>query len=115
MTYILLHNPRCSKSRGGLAMLQEAGIDPEIRLYMSEDQKLGISDLRDLMTKLGVDTPRAFWRQKEAREAGLTDTSGDEEILAAMAENPRIIERPIGINGKNAVVGRPNEKLLEIS
>ncbi|MGV6820570.1 MAG: ArsC/Spx/MgsR family protein [Parvularcula sp.] len=115
MTYILLHNPRCSKSRGGLAMLREAGIDPEIRLYMADDQKLGISDLRELMAKLGVDTPRAFWRQKEAREAGLDDASSDEEILAAMAENPRIIERPIGIKGNRAVVGRPNEKLLDIS
>lgn len=63
---------------------------------------------------MGVKSPRAFLREKDAAAAGLPETASDEEVYAAMAENPKLIQRPIGINGKKAVLGRPNEKLLEI-
>mgnify|MGYP001796534235 CR=1 FL=1 len=114
MTYILLHNPGCGSSKKGLALLQENGIEPEVRKYASKTGQLSEDELRDIAKKMGGVSPRAFWREKDAAAAGLDDSSTDDEIFAAMAENPKVIQRPIGINGKKAVLGRPNDKLLEI-
>lgn len=115
MAYILIHHTGCGSSRKGLALLQENGIEPEIRKYMNKSELLTEDELRGIAKKLSAKSPREFWRAKDAAAAGLDDNSSDDEIFAAMAENPKIIERPIGINGKKAAVGRPNEKLLEIA
>ena len=114
MAFILIHNPSCGSSKKGLALLRENGIEPEIRKYMTKGAQLTEDELRDIAKKMGADSPRDFWREKDATATGLDENSSDDEIYAAMAENPKIIQRPIGINGKKAVLGRPNERLLEI-
>ena len=114
MAYILLHHTGCGTSRKGLALLQENGIEPEVRKYMNKSEQLGIDELKDIARKMGADSPRVFLREKNAKERGLPDDIDGEELYQAMAEDPYIIQRPIGINGKKAILGRPNEKLLEI-
>ncbi|MEO0974252.1 MAG: ArsC/Spx/MgsR family protein [Pseudomonadota bacterium] len=114
MTYVLIHNPSCGSSKKGLALLQEHGVEPEVRKYANKSEQLSESELRDIATKMGGVSPREFMRDKDAAKAGLGEGASDDEIFAAMAQNPRLIQRPIGINGRRAVVGRPNERLLEI-
>lgn len=114
MTYILLHHTGCSTSRNGLALLQENGIEPEIRKYMNAGEALTIEELKDIAKKMGNVSPRAFLREKDAKKFDIPDSLSDEELYAAMADNPKLIQRPIGIKGEKAVLGRPIEKLLEI-
>lgn len=114
MTYILIHHTGCGSSKKGLVLLQENGIEPEVRKYMNAGARLSADDLKDVAKKMGGVSPRAFLREKDAVKFELPDTASDEEVFAAMAENPRLIQRPIGINGDKAVLGRPNDKLLEI-
>ena len=99
MTYTLLHHSGCSTSRKGLALLQENGVEPEVRKYMNASEQLSLDELKDIAKKMGASSPREFLRDK---------------IFQAMAANPKIIQRPIGIVGKQAVLGRPIEKLLEL-
>lgn len=114
MTYILIHHTGCGSSKKGLALLQENGIEPEVRKYMNVSERLTVEELKDIAKKMGVDSPRAFLRDKDAKKFELPETASDAEVYAAMADNPRLIQRPIGIHGKKAALGRPNEKLLEI-
>lgn len=114
MTYILLHNPGCGSSKKGLELLQANGVTPEIRKYATATERLSLDELKDLAQKMGNLSPRAFLREKDAVTAGLAITASDEDVFAAMAANPKLIQRPIGINGKKAVLGRPNERLLDI-
>ncbi|MFN4024342.1 MAG: ArsC/Spx/MgsR family protein [Hyphomonas sp.] len=114
MPYILIHNPGCGSSKKGLELLKANGVEPQVRKYMSAGERLSVEELKDIAKKMGGVSPRAFLREKDAAAAGLSDKAGDEQVFAAMAENPKLIQRPIGINGKKAVLGRPNEKLLEI-
>jgi len=114
MSITLYHNPRCSKSRETLKLLQERGIEPEIREYLkdvpSEDE------LKSVLAALNI-SPRELLRVKEAeyKEAGLDDQSmSDDAIIKAMTEYPKLIERPIVINGEHARIGRPPESVLEI-
>lgn len=110
----LYHNPRCSKSREALALLQNKGIDPEIILYLEKPptQKA----LKGLLSQLQIPA-RALLRKTEDiyKELGLADESLSEAaLIKAMVENPKLIERPIAINGDKAVVGRPPERVLDI-
>jgi len=114
MTYILIHNPGCGSSKKGLALLQESGVEPEIRKYMLKDSRLSEAELRDIAAKMGDVSPKAFWREKDAERIGLTGEASDDAVFAAMAQNPKLIQRPIGIKGDKAVLGRPNARLLEI-
>ena len=114
MAYVLIHNPSCGSSKKGLALLEENGVEPEIRKYMNKSEQLSESELRDIARKLGEVSPRAFLREKDAAKVGLAGDASDDEVFAAMAENPRLIQRPIGVHGDRAVLGRPNARLLEI-
>ncbi len=114
MTYILIHNPGCGSSKKGLALLQENGVEPEIRKYMSASAQLTDAELRDIAAKMGGVSPRQFLREKDAEKAGLHADASDDAVFAAMATNPKLIQRPIGLNGDRAVLGRPNARLLEI-
>ena len=114
MSYILIHHTGCGTSRKGLALLQENGIEPEIRKYMNASSGLSVEELKDIAAKMGVDSPRAFLRDKDAKKFELPDTASDEEVYAAMADNPRLIQRPIGIKGNKAALGRPIDNLLGI-
>ena len=113
MTYTLIHFPKCSNSRRGLELLKANGVTPEIRLYMKDENRLSETELREIAAKMG-EGPRAFLREKNGREAGIDETSTNDDIFAEMARNPAIIQRPIGIHEGRAVMGRPQEKLLEI-
>lgn len=115
MTYILIHHTGCGSSKKGLALLQEKGIEPEIRKYMNATSRLSEDELRDIAKKMGGVSPRDFMRAKDAEKFGLAESASDDEVFRAMAEEPKLIQRPIGINGDKAVLGRPNEKLLEIA
>ena len=114
MTYILIHHTGCGSSKKGLALLQENGVEPEIWKYMNAGARLSEDELRDIAKKMGGVSPREFMRAKDAEKAELPETASDDEVFAAMAENPKLIQRPIGINGDKAILGRPNDKLLEI-
>lgn len=112
--YVLYHNPRCSKSRAALDLLQENGIEPEIVRYL--DEPLDAQALRDLTRKLGI-RPRELLRsgEDEYRSLGLADESVDDDaIIKAMAAHPRLIQRPILVRGDRAVIGRPPERVLEL-
>ncbi|MEO9970060.1 MAG: ArsC/Spx/MgsR family protein [Hyphomonadaceae bacterium] len=114
MTYTLIHNSGCGSSKKGLLLLQEAGVDVTVRKYTTESGRLSLDEIRDLARKMGNVSPRVFLREKDAVKVGLPDTASDEEVFAAMADNPKLIQRPIGIHGDRAILGRPNERLLEI-
>lgn len=107
------HNPRCSKSRGALALLAERGIDPTVLRYL--DDAPSREQLVDVLRRLGTEDPRAIVRTGEARyrELGLAG-AGPEALLDAMAANPILIERPIVLVGERAVVARPPERALEL-
>jgi arsenate reductase len=110
----LYHNPRCSKSRGALELLEARGLVPTIVRYLETPPSA--AELRDLLAKLGL-TARQLLRtgEDEYNTLGLDDASlSEEQLIAAMTTHPKLIERPILIAGDKAVVGRPPEKVLEI-
>lgn len=114
MVVTIYHNPRCSKSRQTLKLLQDKGIEPRIVEYLRTPPDK--ETLRHLVTMLGI-SPRELLRRKEApyKELGLADPQkSDEEIIAAMVEHPVLIERPIVVKGERAALGRPPEQVLEI-
>jgi arsenate reductase len=107
------HNPRCSKSRGALALLAEHGVDPRIVRYLDETPSR--AGLLDVLRRLGTDDPRTITRTGEPRyrELGLSDADSD-TLLDALVANPILIERPIVLVGERAVVARPPERALEL-
>jgi len=112
MTVTIYHNPRCSKSRATLALLQDKGVSPEIVEYLNAPPS--IEELKRILAMLGM-KPRELLRTKEAKEAGLDDPNlSDDALIAGMVANPIVIERPIVLSGGNARIGRPPESVLEI-
>jgi arsenate reductase len=110
----LYHNPRCSKSRGALELLEARGLTPTIIRYLETPPDA--AQLRDLLGKLGI-SARELLRtgEEEYKALSLADTRlSDEQLIAAMAANPKLIERPILVVGDKAVIGRPPERVLEI-
>ena len=111
--YTIYHNPRCSKSRNTLALLQEKGIEPDIVLYL--ETQPDADEIADLLGKLGIAASQLVRRGEEAYKAcGLSAASSDADVLAAMASQPKLIERPIVVRGDRAVLGRPPENVLEL-
>lgn len=111
----IYHNPRCSKSRETLALLQERGIEPEVVLYLQTPPTR--DTLKILLQKLGMQSIRQLMRTKEPlyHELGLAEeTKSEAELIAALVDNPSLIERPIVINGDQARIGRPPEAVLGI-
>jgi len=106
----IYHNPRCSKSRAGLALLEEQGIEPEIIKYL--DTPPTTEELTALLQKLDM-KPRELMRTKEAiyKELGLGDVDNEKQLIEAMVAHPKLIERPVVIRGGKAVVGRPLENI----
>ena len=109
----IYHNPRCSKSRAGLALLEEQRIEPEIIRYL--DTPPTVAELTALLQKLDMN-PRELMRTKEAiyKELGLGDVEDDTKLIEAMAAHPKLIERPIVIRGDKAVIGRPMENVTAL-
>jgi len=111
----IFHNPRCSKSRATLALLREHGVEPEIIEYLKTPPSA--AELERILSLLGME-PRELMRRKEAeyRETGLDDPKlSHADLVATLAEHPRLIERPIVIrDGRRAALGRPPESVLEL-
>ncbi|MFT4825153.1 MAG: arsenate reductase [Halioglobus sp.] len=109
--FTIYHNPRCSKSRATLALLEERGIAPEIILYL--DSGLDRKALAGLLTKLGMSAHGLVRTGEEVyKTCGLGKESSEQDVVAAMSEYPKLIERPIVVHGNKAVLGRPPENVL---
>ena len=110
----LYHNPRCSKSRQALALLQEHGIEPDVRLYLENPPTT--AELKKLLVKLGIGardllrTGEDAYKELNLKDERLSETA----LIKAMAAHPKLIERPIAIKDDQAVIGRPPENLLAL-
>lgn len=111
----IIHNPRCSKSRQTLALLEEQGAAPAVVEYLKHP--LAVKELKEIFKKLNVESVRQMMRTKEPeyKDANLGDDDvSDDALFEAMANTPKLIERPIVIKGEQARIGRPPESVLEI-
>ncbi len=110
----IYHNPRCTKSRQTLELLEQRGIKPKIIEYL--DTPPSAAELKHLLKLLGMParellrTKEDEYRQEKLDDPGLSDA----EIISAMIKHPRLIERPIVVAGNKAAIGRPPEKVLKI-
>lgn len=114
MTIEIWHNPRCSKSRETLALLEQKDITPNVFLYL--DEKPSATRIAQILTKLNI-TPRELLRNSEDayKEQNLKNKDlTDQQLITAMVKEPKLIQRPIVINGDQARLGRPPEDVLEI-
>ena len=114
MRVTIYHNPRCSKSRHTLALLEQRGLKPEVVEYLQQPPTR--QQLKKILKWLGL-KPRDLLRRSEDlyRELNLDDlTLSDEKLISAMAEYPILIERPIVLANGKAAIGRPPEQVLVI-
>ena len=109
----IYHNPRCAKSRQTLCLIQKNGVEPKVVEYLKD--LLTAKDLRELIDLLGI-APLALVRKNEAvwKERFKGKDLSDEEVIKAMVENPKLIERPIVVKQKKAVLGRPPDNVLQL-
>lgn len=107
------HNPRCSKSREALALLEQHGVRPTIRDYLKEPPSA--DEISAVISRLRLGSARDLMRTKEAvyKELDLKSVEDEAALVKAMADNPKLIERPILIHGERAAIGRPVENILE--
>lgn len=110
----LYHNPRCSKSRDALNLLREQGHEPEVILYLETPPTA--KTLKALLGKLGISARDLLRKGEDAyKELNLADdTLSEAALIKAMVENPKLIERPIAVNGDKAIIGRPPENVKAI-
>jgi arsenate reductase len=114
MKVTIYHNPRCSKSRQTLQLIQEQGIEPDIIKYLETPPSA--EEIKTILTKLAIE-PRELLRKNEPdyKAAGLNDTSLDDDtVINAMVDHPKLIERPIVLANDQAIIGRPPENVLAI-
>ncbi len=107
------HNPRCSKSRNALALLEEKGVDVEVVKYL--DTPPSKVELVQMLKMLGI-SARELMRTKEEiyKELNLNNETDEDKLIAAMVANPKLIERPIVIKDGKAAIGRPMENIIEL-
>lgn len=109
----IYHNPRCGKSRGALAILEEHGIEPVIVEYLKTP--LTKSELRALLAKLRMKPEQIVRKGEDIYKSQFSNKSlSDDQWLDALAGHPILIERPIVVKGTRAVIGRPPEKVLDL-
>ncbi len=110
----IYHNPRCSKSRQTLALLEENGLTPEVVLYLETPPSA--ETLKDLLNKLGISARDLLRKGEDAyKDNNLKNPElSDAELIDAMVRHPKLIERPIVVKGDKAVLGRPPENALEL-
>lgn len=114
MSVTIWHNPRCSKSRTTLGLLEEKGIKPEIVLYLENPPSK--EEIENVLNLLGLE-PLALMRKGEAvfKENNLSEPSlSRDDLITAMVENPILIERPVVLANGKAALGRPLEDVLKI-
>lgn len=109
MPLTIYHNPRCSKSRQTLAIIENAGHNPHIVRYL--DDPLSESEIKTLLGRLGLASARDMMRTGESvyKEMNLKTVTDEYALIRAMATVPKLIERPIVDNGEKAIIGRPPE------
>jgi len=114
MSLKIYHNPRCSKSRQTLALIESAGAEVETVLYLQD--LLTEPEIKDLIAKLGFASARELMRKGEAKYKELNLKAEDNEaaLVAAMASHPKLIERPIVVKGNQAILGRPPENAKKL-
>ncbi len=115
MSVVIYHNPRCSKSRQTLELLEQNGVTPEVVKYL--DTPLNVDELKVLYAQLGFSSVREMMRTKEDvyKELGLGEASvSDEQLFETMAQNPKLFERPVVVANGKAKIGRPPEQVLDI-
>jgi len=107
------HNPRCSKSRNAVALLEEEGVEAEVVKYLETPHTN--DEIKSLLKMLNI-SARELMRTKEEiyKELGLKAVEDEEKLISAMVENPRLIERPIVIKDGKAAIGRPIENIIEL-
>lgn len=107
------HNPRCSKSREALKLLEEKGVEVEVFKYL--DKEITKEDIKKLLEMIGAKA-RDIMRTKESiyKELGLKDVDDDEKLIEAMVKYHKLIERPIVIKDGKAIIGRPPTKVLDL-
>ena len=106
------HNPRCSKSREAMSILDESGLESEVVKYL--DVKPSADEIREVLKMLDL-TPRELMRTKESiyKELNLKDEIDEDRLIEAMEANPKLIERPILIKGSKAIIGRPTSIIAD--
>ena len=110
MTTTIWHNPRCSKSRQTLALLEERSISPDVRLYL--DDTPSTSEMAEVLRQLDIKPWELLRRgEKVFKELGLDKDTADKALIEAMSANPILIERPIVIHNGRAIIGRPPENV----
>jgi len=109
----IYHNPRCSKSRNAVALLEEKGVEAEIVKYLETPPNK--EELKELLSMLGINA-RALMRTKEDmyKTLKLKDVENEEALIEAMVANPKLIERPIVIKDGKAAIGRPIENIVAL-
>ena len=109
----IYHNPRCSKSRNALSLLEEQGVDAEVVKYL--ETPLSKDEIVEVLKMLGI-SARELMRTKEEiyKELGLKDVSDEDALIDAMVANPKLIERPIVIKDGKAAIGRPIENIISL-
>lgn len=111
--YIIWHNPRCSKSRQTLALLQDHGIEPEDVRYLETPPSK--QQIKDILKKLGISAIDLVRRGESAfKVLALSKDASEAELIDAMSKEPVLIERPVVIHGDRAVLGRPPENVLDL-
>jgi len=110
----IYHNPRCSKSRQTLQLIRDKGIEPDVILYLED--RLSSEEIAKLLNKLGFQSARELMRrgEKAYKDLDLKSESDEAALLTAMANNPKLIERPIVVQGERAVLGRPPENIEKL-
>jgi arsenate reductase (glutaredoxin) len=113
MNFTIWHNPKCSKSREAVNLLNEKGIEVSVVKYLETIPTK--EDIKDLLAKLGI-SAKELIRSKEDiyKELDLKNESDEEKLIEAMVTNPKLIERPILMTDTHAIIGRPPEKILEL-
>jgi arsenate reductase len=112
-TWTIYHNPRCTKSRAALALLQERGIEPRVVEYLKTPPTA--AELKALLRKLNMKPEQLLRKGEDAYQAKLAGKKAtDAQLIDAMTQDPILIERPIVVKGDRAVIGRPTEKLEEL-
>jgi len=111
----IYHNPRCRKSREALAILEERGIEHLVRLYLNDEESMSVAEFQDVLDALDMDAIDLVRKNESVwKEEYKTLELDEDEVILAMIEHPKLMERPIVMNGDRAVVARPAEKLLDV-
>ena len=112
--FTIYHNPRCSKSRQTLALLEENGVQPQVVQYLETPPDA--KTLKQLLKKLGLNARDLIRKGEDEYKANRLDNPklSEAELIAAMVKHPKLIERPIVVKGEQAVLGRPPENVLQL-